>query len=531
MGISNEKERMRQILSVFFNHGIKRGFRGENLPVGLRESFEELGSTFIKIGQILSTRSDLLPDTFTTELQKLQDNVQPETYTDIIKVIEDAFGKPVGEMFLWFDREPLATASIAQVHLACLRDNTKVAVKIRRPMVEQSMMSDIAILKRLAGFARHTPQYNMIDFQKIIGELEISAKKELDFLNEAENIRTFQRNNRDVKFITSPAIFEEYTSDSVLVIGYVDGIKISDKKKLDEEGYDRSEICIKLANNYFKQIFEDGFFHADPHPGNVFVSEGKIVYIDFGMMGTLKDPMKRKFNSFLYAFVSADPDEMSRAVRSICIQNGPLDMQSFKADIESIYNEYIENTLVDLNLRKLIGDVLIICRNNHLTMPGEITMLTKGIITIESILEELAPDVKIMDILIPYFRNQMIKNIDIKEELSEYMMSLYLSARSLPKVSRQIVKTINNLSTGKAKIQMEHTNLEQPLDRLNHMVNRLVFAIIIASMILGSSMMAGMEAGPRLHGVSVIALIGYFVAVLMGLWMIVLIIRSDRKKK
>lgn len=526
MEIRDEKERMHEIVSVFLNHGIVRGFASKNMPVSLRESFDELGSTFVKFGQLLSVRSDLLPAPYILEFQKLQDNARPESFEDIRNVLEQDLKLPLEELFAEFDAVPIACASVAQVHTASLGDGTKVVVKVLRPRVRETMMNDISILKRLSKYVKYTPQNKVINFREIIGELENSARKELDFLYEAENIKEFRMNNSDVRFVTCPRVYDAFTTHNVLVMDFIDGIKISDTDRLISEGYDSGEICMKLANNYFKQIFEDGFFHADPHPGNIMIQKNKIAYIDFGIMGTLTPAMKEKFNGFLYGLISADADVMAQSVLKITSKTGEVDMERFRSDIETIYNKYIETSLSDIELNRLITDLLDICRNNRLSMPREITMLLKGIVTIEGVLERLSPGIKIMDMLVPYVKGQMLKNINLKDEFRELMMTLYFLSKSAPDVTRELVKIFKNASSGKFKLEMEHTNLDAPVGRMNRMVNRVVFSIIIASIIMGSSMIVSTEIGPKLYGVSAIAVVGYVGALVMGLWLIILIIRS-----
>ncbi|MGB4440231.1 MAG: AarF/UbiB family protein [Sedimentibacter sp.] len=526
MDVKNEKQRMHEILSVFFNHGIGKGLTTKNIPVSLRKSFEELGPTFIKIGQILSMRSDLLPEPYIKEFQKLQDDVKPEHFEDIKNVIENGLHKPIDDIFLRFYPEPIASASMAQVHLAYLKNETKVVVKIQRPKAQETMMSDIAILKRLAKHMKHVPQNKTLNFQEIIEELENSAMKEMDFLNEAENIKEFHENNADVKFITCPVVYDDYTTNNILVMDFIDGIKITDIEELSYEGYDINEICLKLANNYFKQIFEDGFFHADPHPGNILINKNKIAYVDFGMMGTLSISLRDKFNDFLFGLISGDIDEMTQAVLKISIKKGELNIKDFRSEIESVYNKYIEISLYDVDLSMLFNDIFGACRRSHLSVPREITILFKGIVTIEGVLEKLSPDINITEMLMPYIKSQMFKNIDIKRKIDDSMMNFYFLSKSGSKIIKKLMKLISNDSSSKLKIQIEHMNLESSVSRLNRMTNRVVFSIIVAAIIIGSSMIVSAEIGPKLYGISAIAVVGYVGALVMGLWLIISIIRS-----
>jgi len=526
MSANNGKERMREIVSVFINHGIGKGLLSINIPVSLRESFEELGPTFIKIGQILSMRSDLLPESYIKELQKLQNDVKPESYEDIKNVIEKNLNKPLSELFLKFEEKPIASASIAQVHVAHLKDNTKVVVKVQRPNVKQSMMTDIAILKRLVKYLKRTPQNKVINFADIAEELELSAKKELSFKNESNNIKKFYKYNKNVRYITCPAVYDDYTTNQVLVMDYIEGIKISSGDELTKEGYDENEIGLKLAHNYLKQIFEDGFFHADPHPGNIIIKDKKIAYIDFGMMGTLNKPTQDKFNKLLYAMASKDIDDLTQAALNIGIRKGELDLNQFRDDIEEIFTNYIETSMDNVDLNKLLNEMFNALRKNHISIPRDITMMLKGLITIEGVLMKLSPGVKLAELIIPYVKKQMLKNLDLKKELNDSILNLYFLSKSAPKIAREIINLINSSSKGRLKIQMEHTSLEQPMHKLSMLVDRLVFAIIIAAIIMGSSIIVSAEIGPKMYGISSIALAGYIGALIMGFWLLISILRS-----
>lgn len=528
MNRKNENDRMREIISVFLSHGIGKGVISKNMSVSIKESFEELGPTFIKIGQILSMRSDLLPESFIKEFQKLQDNVKPEAYEVITKVVEAELKKPIRDVFIKFNNVPTASASMAQVHLAFLKDGTKVAVKVQRPSVRETMMSDIAILKRLTRFIKLTPKDNTLNFQEIAEELEASAKKELDFLNEAQNAKKFNENNLKVTFITCPIVYDEYTTSNLLIMEYIQGIKISDTEELTKEGYEVNEIGIKLSNNYFKQIFEDGFFHADPHPGNIIIEKNKIAYIDFGMMGNLSNPMKNKFNRFLYGLVSRDVNEMAGAVLKICIRKGEVDSKAFRKDIEEMYSKYIETSLQEVELNRLINDLYHVLRKNHLSMPREFTMLLRGVLTIEGVLEKLAPELNIIDMAFPYVKRQMLKDMNIKKDMMAQLQNLYILYRSSPKIMENFIQFINTALSGKLKIQMEYNNSQNIVSQLNRMVNRIVFGIIIAALIIGSSLLVNTGVGTKINGISAIGLTGYISAFFMGLYLLISIIKSGR---
>ena len=521
MDRKKENERMREIVSVFLRHGIGKGLVSKNMPVSIRESFEELGSTFIKIGQILSMRPDLLPEEYIVEFQKFQDNVRPEPYEVVRQVIENEMKSPLANLFERFEKVPVASASLAQVHIAYLKDGNRVAVKVLRPDVGEIMMRDIAIMKRLARRIRFLDRDNIVNLQEIADELESSTKKELDFLTEAKNIRMFHDYNSSVKYITCPEVYDDYTTANLLVIGYIEGIKITDTEQLQNEGYDISDISRKLADNYFKQIFEDGFFHADPHPGNIFINDNRIAYIDFGMMGALSSTMKDNFNSFLFGIVSRDVNEMSQAVLKICVQKGDIDIGTFHTEIEELYSKYVEMSLQEVELKYLIHDLYGVLRRNRLSMPREYAMLIRGVLTMEGVLEKISPEMNISDMALPYVRRQMLGDIDIIKELKGQLENFYILLRSSPKIMWNFSRLVSDVTAGKLKIQEEKSMSPKMTAKINRLVNRMILGLVMAALIIGASLAVDSAEGGNLLGLPVISLLGYSAAIIIGFYLIV----------
>jgi len=526
MDRKKENERMREIISVFIRHGIGKGMMSSSMPASIRESFEELGSTFIKIGQILSMRPDLLPEQYIVEFQKFQDSVRPDAFDAIREAAEKELRMTLEEVFSEFEVSPVASASLAQVHLARLKDGTRVAVKVLRPGVRETMMRDIAIMKRLARRIRFLDRDNIVNFEDIADELENSTRKELDFMQEARNIWTFREYNSSVKYITCPAVYDEYTTSGLLVMSYIDGIKITDTAQLEKEGYDMGDISRKLADNYFKQIFEDGFFHADPHPGNIFIKENRIAYIDFGMTGTLSASMKDKFNGFLFGIVSRDVSEMAKAVLKICVQKGEIDIGEFHTDIDQMYSKYVEMSLQEVELKQLIHDLYGVLRRNRLSMPRDYAMLIRGVLTMEGLLERIAPEVNIFDMAMPYVRRQMLGDTDFRKEIKEQLENLYILLRTSPKVMWNFSRFVSDVMAGKMRIQEEKSMSAKMAAQVNRLVNRAILGIVAAALIVGAYIAAGTGTGGELLGLPDVSLIGYASALIIGIYLI----RSGRSK-
>ncbi len=522
-----ERERIREIISVFLKHGIRDGIKAVNDPEKVRMALEDLGPTFIKIGQILSTRHDILPSAFIKEFKKLQDETTPQPFDTVRKTAEDELGQPLVEVFSSFDREPFASASLAQVHKACLKTGEEVAVKILRRGIRKTILTDIALLKRLIFFMKLTLQGQVIDPKELIEDLEESVKNELDFSHEAANMKKFKVNSREVKYITSPRLYEELSTSALLVQQFIRGIKIDKAEELLQEGYILDDIGTKLAYNYLYQVFDDGFFHADPHPGNLIISAGTIVYLDFGMMGTLSEKLKSHLFRFLQSVASRNIEGISSALLSVAIKKGPFDYRKFYADVEELFNTYIDMSLDEINLPFLMERVFKVCRSHRLAIPREAVMLMKGLLTIESLISGMSPELKIMDIAVPYVRSRMLERKNLERMVHENIDSLMNFFSSVLKLPSKASQTLNSLLAGRLTIRMEHS-LESSVNQINRMVNRLIIAIVIAALIIGSSVLINADTGPKINDVPAIGLVGYVGAGLMGLWLIISILRSGK---
>lgn len=528
MKVRADSKRIRDIAAVFLKYGMKEGVTSLTNPRHLRMALEELGPTFVKIGQLLSTRPDIMPDAFIQEFQKLQDAVKPVGF-DVMKAqAEKELRKPLEEVFKSFEETPVASASLAQVYRAVLISGENVVVKLQRPGIKQTIVSDLRILKRLAIFIKFTPQGQVLDPVETLDELSRVLTAELDFMKEAENLKKFRSLNGGEEYIVCPGVFEEYTSGGILVMEYIDGIKIADLDQLEKNGYDLEDLAVKLTNNYLKQLFADGFFHGDPHPGNIMVTNGKIAYIDLGMMGTLENNLKRQLNRFLHGMTTRNVELMSRSLVRLGVKKGNVSPRKLRSDVEQIYNEYVEESLYDIDVPKLLDELFRACRRNNIALPREITMFVKGLMTIEGVVLRLAPDLNIMDLTIPYLKRHMASQFNLSKEFAEQLENLYSLSKTGLKLPVSILELVNSALAGKLKVQMEHTNLEESIGELNKMVNRLVFGIIVAALIVGSSLVLKADTGPKMLNVSAIGLIGFIGTALLGIFLLFSILRSGK---
>lgn len=518
MNNKKNQNRFKEIVTTATRYGFSDGFGS---PENLRLLLEELGASFVKIGQLLSTRADLLPKEYIDELRKLQDEVAPGTFSDIEKVIVEELGD-IDDTFLEFDRTPLASASLAEVHRGKLKTGEDVVIKIQRPYIKEKILADLDIIKTLTPIINLSPTKEIVDMEDIVKELGLALEKELDFLEEKENIKRFKENNKDIKFITSPSVYDKYSTRRIIVMDYIAGIKIDDRNTLENQGYELEDISRKLTYNYFQQVFDHGFFHADPHPGNIMIHENTIGYIDFGLMGSFDASMLKKLNNLLNAVVLNDISQLTRALLSIGIQVGPIDRNNLNKDIEIIYNKYIDESIHNFDIGNILNEMIQVTKVNNIRMPKEITLLAKGMITIQGVLSSLDKNLSIMEVALPYFKNKLIndkfKNID----LFEIGLKFYNNLDSIYNLPIKINRTLDKALEGDLTLNLKLRTLDDSLKKIDRMVNKLIAAIVIAGILISSSLVV--------HSKSLrdFGSLGYILATFLGMILLVSIFKSDK---
>ena len=529
----NSINRFREIVKVLGSYGfgyiVSSKFKKQNnLPENLRKAFEDLGPTFINIGQILSTRPDLLSPEYIVELSKLQDSVAPENIETVNKMFFDEFSISTTECFEKFYETPLASASISQVHKAILKDGREVVVKIQRPNIAEKMKLDISILLRIIRLTKARFSDALIDPEEALHEILLTTELELDFNNEVKNINTFENFNKDVAFIYVPYVVDELCSTKVLTMELVNGFKIDDMKQLLHDKYDLDDLGKKLALSYLKQMLEDGFFHGDPHPGNIFVYEGKICFIDFGIVGSLSTSLKSTLNNMITAVAFNDINKMISALLSIGIKKGYVDRNKLYEDLDYLLVNYLSVSLNNIQISVLISDIFDIARQNNIRLPRDLTLLIRGLVILEGVISRISPDIKIIDIAIPYVKANNKFSLLAHLDLNTLLMRSYSFIKDSSRLPSKIIELSDSLISGRAKLQLEHKNLNTPISELNKGINRLVFALIISSMIIGSSTILNSNIGPKLYSISIIGITGFITAGFMGFWLLISIIKSEK---
>lgn len=507
------RQRLREIMAILAKYDIVKGLT----PVKLRQIIEDLGPTFVKLGQVLSMRQDILPADYCKELVKLRTEVRAMPFEEVVAVIEEEYGKPLNEIFKYLDPKPLGAASIAQVHEAQLKDGGLVVIKVQRPGIKDVMGRDIALLERASTLLKIAGGTgNAIDFKMVLEEMWFTAQQEMDFLMEAHNADSFRELNRDVAYVTSPLIHHKHTTSKVLVMEYIAGFEIDNKKALLKAGYNLEEIALKLAENYIKQVIDDGFFHADPHPGNIRVRDGKIVWIDLGMMGTLSVRDKELFKQAVEAMATGSVEDMKNVVLSLGVHSGHINHAKLYSDIDNMLDEYGTVELGNMNIGSMMEDLLQLANDHRIAMPKGVTLLARGSLTLEGVLTLLAPKTNVVQIMINHMASERLQNLDPKREVIAFGRELYQAGKSTLGIPGQVLDLLKMTVKGQTKINLEITGSEEPLDRIDQMVNKIVKCIIAAALLIGSSFISTTNMQPKLMGIPALGFIGYLVAVILG---------------
>ena len=520
--------RLKKIVSILVKYEITKGLT----PEKLRLIIEDLGPTFIKIGQIMSMRRDIFPSEYCIELEKLRSQVTPMPFDEFIQIIGDEYDCPVEDVFKFINQVPLGSASIAQVHAADLIDGSKVVIKVQRPGIYKVMAQDVVLLNRATGILNIASGIgDVVDFKMIIDEMWSTAQQEMDFLFEAKNAQLFSELNAEIKYIGCPKIYNQYTTSKVLVMEDIVGIEIDEKKALIDAGYDLEEIGVKLAENYVKQIIDDGFFHADPHPGNMFIRNGQIVWIDLGMMGKLSKREMGLLRRSVKAVAIRDVESLEVAILSLGVHKGRRINHSLLYEaIDRMLDVYGTEELSNINMGRFLEEILRIAAENHIGMPRGISMLSRGMITIEGVIADISPDANFVRIMANHMAGQQVANFDLQNFMETNRQKILISGEKAISIPGQISDFLSLATKGQLKVNLEVMGSDEPLAEIDQMVNKIVICIILAALLIGSSFIATTDMTPQIMGIPALGALGYFTAIILSLALIFSIQRKKRKR-
>lgn len=537
--------RLRQILVIFTKYGFRdiidrlpikipykvkkvllKGTRAERL----RLAIEELGPTFIKFGQLLSVRADILPKEIISELTKLQDEVRPLPFDEIKRVVESEFKKPISEFYRSFSNEPDASASLSQVHRAVTNEGNGVVVKVQRPGVREIIETDLSIMELLANLIereiRAVREYEPVSRVREVGK---NLMAELNFINEGRAIDRFRTNFKDDKDILIPEVYWELSTNKVLTMERLKGIKITDVDALDKAGLSRKEFTRRGADFILRQVFDYGYFHADPHPGNLLVSkDGKIILLDFGLIGILDEEMRETLADLLMAVVKKDTDRIAELFSQLGVMKEEVDIRGVKSDLRDFIDKYYGVPLSMLSVNDIVNDIFDISRRHRMKIPRNLILLAKSLSTVEGIAHQLDPDFDMIAYLKPFVKKIVERKYSLKNILKEATRVVESYGLLLKKLPDDLTSVLRKMREGKLRIEFEHRGLGNFTSRSERSVNRLSFSFIVAALIIGSSLIILSNKGPFLFGLPALGIIGFIVAGLFGLSLLIALLRSGR---
>ncbi|MGL6069834.1 ABC1 kinase family protein [Craterilacuibacter sp.] len=499
-------------------------------PVRLRLAFEELGPTFIKLGQILSTRVDVFPPEWIAEFEKLQNRVPPIAASQVKALVSKALGRPLDEVFDDFEVEPIGAASIAQVHKARLKDGTVVAIKLRRPHIVAKVEADLRILDHLAYLIEmEFPETRHYQAREIVAQFARSLKRELDLAAEGRSMDRFARDFREDPYIVVPRVHWDYSNSEINVQDYIAGIAGGRLELLAAAGLDAGLLARRGADAVLKMILINGFFHADPHPGNVFyLADNRIAFIDFGMVGRLSHVRRDEIVDLLSALARRDERAMSDALIEWTGRN-PVDEQRFAYDVSELMFQYEHVPLGQLNISQLIIDIMALIRDHHIVLPADLAMLFKALITLEGLGRQLDPDFYLVDQLTPFVHTLIKARYHPKALAQKGRQSLSDGIAMLAGLPHDLIRMARDVRQGKFRINLDLARLDNFGRQIDKSSNRLTMGIVTGCLIIGSSIVMTVNAGPMLFGLPLFGFLGFMVAMLNSLWLIFSIWRAGKE--
>lgn len=522
-------KRLAQIAQIVNQFDIVHGLT----PVKMRLMFEALGPTFVKVGQILSMRSEILPQSFCDELAKLRADADPMPYGTVLQVLEDEYGRPAGEIFDHIDATPLGSASLAQVHRAKLTTGEDVAVKVQRPGVRETMAQDVSIMRTIARIAAKTmPSAQVVDLSGVVEELWDTFEAETDFMIEARNLAEFKRFCEHYKYMDCPKPYSDLCTEHVVVMDYVEGISVSHPDELIEAGYDLKEIGTKLVDNYATQVLDEGFFHADPHPGNIMVRGGRIVLLDLGMTGRLNAKTRSVLKDMIFAVAKQDSPALADGLlRFAGAEADPEDYPALLADLDVIVKEFGTVDLAELDIAAMLTALTQMAQRHGIEVPSTVTTVGRALVTLEGLLDEFIPDVNMIQIISDHIAASTSKKDFAKDEAESLVVEGHQALHSLLAAANELKVASRMLTRGQLRVNMEMVGSQEPIHLLANMVNRLTMALIVVGLFIGSSIVYYAGIKPVIFGIPIVGFLGYVIAFVLSVWIVFDIYFKGRSNK
>ena len=525
----NKLKRLWQIARIANQFDVIHGLT----PVKMRLMLEALGPTFVKVGQILSMRSEILPQAFCDELAKLRADADPMPYQTVLETLSSEYGRPIGEIFEHIDPTPLGSASLAQVHRATLLTGEDVAVKVQRPGVRETMAQDVSIMRSIARLAtRVMPSAQVVDLGGVVEELWDTFESETDFLVEARNLAEFKRFCQPYVYMDCPKPYMDLCTEHVVVMDYVEGISVSHPEQLIAAGYDLKEIGTKLVDNYATQVLDDGFFHADPHPGNIIIAGGQIMLIDLGMTGRLNAKTRSVLKQMIFAVAKQDSPALADGLlRFAGTESDAADYPALLADLDTIVAEYGTVDLKDLDLASFVTALTQLAQRHGIEVPSTVTTVARALVTLEGLLDEFIPDVNMIEIISEHIATSKPLDRAAADEVKSLGVEAHAALHGLLGALCETKVAARMLTRGQLRVNMELAGAEEPMRMLSEMVNRLTMALIVVGLYVGSSIVYFAGVPPIVFGIPVVGFMGYVVAFVLSVWIVFDIYFKGRRSK
>ena len=526
MDISSAR-RLKEIVAVLRDRELLQGVT----PVKVRQVLEDLGPTFVKLGQIISMRPDFLPNEYQAELTRLQSEVKPMEFSVVKEIVQREYNQSWDGIFASIDEHAMGSASIAQVHRASLLNGDRVVIKVQRPGIYEVMAKDIALLKKaisLLNLVRDSE--GVVNLESIVDEMWEIAKQEMDFLLEADHIEEFAHLNKDDENILCPKVNRQLTTQRILVMECMDGIPLDDGEGLQAACVDMERIGRRLGINYVKQMIDDGFFHADPHPGNIWVKDGRIIWLDLGMMGRLSVRDRNSFRHAIMALVTNDVYGMKEAVLALGMPRGKVDHIQLYDDVAALMAQYGDLDFEHLKAGEVARKILMVLKSNNIAIPHGFSMFARGVMIMEGVMTRCCPQVNFSEIFAKGLRVSMEKDFSWLAELNKFKRDSYMLMKKSMQLPEQISDILKMTLSGQTKVNLDLTGSQEPLQKLDSMINKMIMAIISAALLLGSSTICTTQMEPKIMEIPLLGVLGYLAAMVLCSKLLWSIIKTDRRK-